>query len=116
MLYIAIAFFSLAAILGMILITYVLQNKNTPKGLAFTHGFMAATGLILLLVYSFYHRPTPIESIVLFILAALGGFFLIYKDLTGQPIPKWVAVAHGLIAVIGFVFLIVFVLYSIAIP
>lgn len=104
----AIAIFSLAAILGMILISYVLRNKNTPKGLVFTHGGIAAIGLVLLIIYAFYHSPGPIASIILFIIAALGGFVMVFRDLTGRILPKWLAVVHGLVAVTGFLFLLIF--------
>lgn len=107
MLFTIIALFSLAAILGMILISYVLQNKTTPKGLVFTHGPLAATALVLLIIYAFKHQPSPIASITLFIIAALGGLFLVYRDITGQKIPKWLALTHGSIAIIGFIFLLV---------
>lgn len=108
MIYTAIALFSLAAILGIVLISYVLTDKATPKGLAFIHGPIAALGIIFLIIYSIYVTPAPIESLILFIIAAIGGFVLIYRDLTGQSI-KWLAPIHGLIAVIAFVFLMVFV-------
>lgn len=109
MLYTAIALFSIAAILGLILISHVLTNKATPKGLAFIHGGIAAVGILLLIFYSFYNTPSPLESLGLFIIAALGGFVLIFRDLTGKSIPKWLALTHGLIAVTAFSFLIVFV-------
>ena len=109
MLFAAIGFFSLAAILGLILISYVLQSKDTPKSLAFTHGGLAATGIVLLIIYSLYRMPSPIESIILFIIAALSGFILIYRDLTGQSIPKWLALSHGTIAIVGFIALLFFV-------
>src|SRR5215204_3425216 len=102
MIWAAIGFFALAAILGMILLSYILKNKNTPKGVAFTHGFMAAMGIILLLIYSFMHRPRPLESLILFIIAATGGLMLIYRDITGKSLPKWFAITHGLIAILGF--------------
>ena len=108
MLYTAIAFFSLAALLGMFLLSYVLQDKETPKAVAFAHGAMAATGVILLITYSFYRSPTPMISLILFVMAALGGLFLIFTDLTGKPIPKWMALGHGLTAITGYIFLLVF--------
>lgn len=108
MLIIAIIFFLLAALLGLYLLSFVLQNKNTPKGVAFIHGPLAVTGLIILLLYAFFHTPKPIVSIILFILAAFGGLILIYRDLTGQSVPKWMAIGHGLIAMAGFLFLIIF--------
>ena len=108
MLFTAIAFFSLAAILGMILISFVLRGKSTPKGIVLMHGPIAAIGLFLLYSYAFYDSPKPIASLILFTIAALGGFVLLYRDLTGKILPKWLAALHGLIAITGFAFLLVF--------
>jgi hypothetical protein len=49
-----------------------------------------------------------VESAVLFVIAALGGFIMMARDVTGKSIPKWLAVVHGLLAVTGFVLLLVF--------
>lgn len=108
MIYTAIAFFALAAILGMVLLTFVLQGKETPKGVVFSHGPLAVIGLVLIIIYAFREGPGPIEAIVLFIIAAAGGLMMIVRDLSGKPVPKWLAIAHGLIAVTGFIFLLVF--------
>ena len=110
MLLLSIVLFALAALLGLYLLSFVLQDKPTPKGIVFTHGPLAATGLIILIIYALLYSPAPIVSIVIFALAALGGLTLIYKDLTGQTIPKWLAIGHGVTAIIGFVFLILFCL------
>ena len=104
----AIAFFSLAALLGMFLLTFVLKGKETPKAVVFTHGPLAVIGLVLLVIYAFQHKPGPIEAIILFAVAASGGFFMLYRDLTNKPIPKWLAVVHGLLAVAGFAMLLYF--------
>lgn len=108
MLMTAIVFFILAALLGLYLLTFVLENKNTPKGIAFTHGPLAVIGLVILIIYAFSHHPAPIVSIVLFILAAMGGLILIYRDITGQSVPKWMAMGHGFIALLGLIFLIIY--------
>lgn len=102
----SIAFFALAAILGILLLAFVLREKHTPKGVLFLHGGMAATGLVLLLIYSFGHSPRPVESLVLFVLAASGGFPMGFRDLLGKKAPKWLALGHGLLAIAGFVFLL----------
>lgn len=107
MIYTSIAFFALAAILGMILLSYVLKEKETPKGVVFTHGPLAAIGLVLLIIYT-VNNPGPVESIVLFVMAALGGVVMLVRDLSGNKIPKWLGVVHGLLAVSGFIFLLVF--------
>lgn len=108
MLYTIIGLFALAALLGMALLSYVLKDKETPKGAMIAHGLFAASGLVLLLMYVFRNTPGPVESAVLFVIAALGGFVLVARDLTGKKIPKWLAVTHGLLAVAGFLFLLVF--------
>ncbi len=104
----AIALFSLSAILGMILLSFVLKGKRPPRSIVFTHGPLAAAGIVLLIVYATQHNPDPIESIVLFIIAATGGIILVMHDLMGKTIPKWLGITHGLIAVAGFIFLLVF--------
>lgn len=103
-----IGLFAVGALIGVYLLTLVLQNKETSKLIAFVHGAFVASALVMLLIYVVNHIPSPIESLIFFILAALGGFILIYRDLTGKSIPKWLAVAHGLIAITGFVLLIIF--------
>lgn len=105
----AILLFAIAAVLGGILLSYVLRDKNTPKGLAMTHGAIAAGGIVILLVYSLLYSPSPWPSLLLFIAAALGGFMLIYRDLTGKSLPKWMAIGHGSVAVIAFLLLVWFV-------
>jgi hypothetical protein len=86
----------------------VLQKKETPKFVALIHGGFVAAALLLLIYYSTQHGPGPIEAIVLFVVAALGGATLIIRDLMGKSLPKWLALGHGLIAVTGFIFLLVY--------
>jgi hypothetical protein len=45
-------------------------------------------------------------SLLLFIIAAIGGFILFGRDLTKKPGPKWLAVIHALAAVTSFVILL----------
>ena len=104
----SIAFFALAAILGVLLLTMVLKDRNRPKGVLFLHGGMAATGVALLIVYSLSRSPRPIESLILFLVAASGGIFMGVRDLLAYKVPKWLAVGHGLLAVAGFGFLLYF--------
>ncbi|HTO23799.1 MAG TPA: hypothetical protein VMQ10_15100, partial [Spirochaetia bacterium] len=70
-----------------------------------------AVSLVLLVVYSIIRSPAaPIVALILFVIAALGGFTLFGIDLATQKPPKWLGVVHGLVAVAGFVFLLVFAL------
>ena len=105
----AITLFVLSAMLGVVLLTYVLKNKETPKGLAFIHGPLAVIGLIILIIYAFNNLggKSHFQSIILFILAASGGFVMIARDLLGKTIPKWLAIVHGLLAATGLALLII---------
>lgn len=99
--------FGAVILLGLFLLSYVLQSKDTPKAIAFIHGSLASVGLILLIIYA-YFNPSGllIASIVLFILAACGGALLIYKDITGQGVPKVLALGHGFLALTAFIILL----------
>lgn len=106
MIYTIIVVFSVAAILGITLLSFVLRNKETPKALVFLHGPVAAIGLILLIYFVVTTGANLVMSIVLFVIAVLGGIILVSRDFMGKPIPKWLAVVHGLIAVTGFLYLL----------
>jgi hypothetical protein len=107
MIFTAVCFFALAAIIGMVLLFFVLKGRNTSNTLAITHGLLAAAGLFMLVLYAFHNRPGAKESLTLFIVAATGGVIVFIQDVTNRRIPKWLAVLHGLIALSGFVYLIV---------
>lgn len=108
MIYITLSLFLIAALLGATLLFYVLTNKDTPKGLAIIHGTFAALGILFLIALIMILPVKPYLSLGLFILAAIGGFILIYRDLTGKSLPKWLAFGHGITAIIAFVTLVIY--------
>lgn len=111
MLLIAIILFLIAAGFGAVVLFSILQNKPTPKPIVYTHGAFAAIALLLVIYYVFIH-PThaPVISLVIFLIAALGGFTMFFIDWKGKPIPKWLALLHPLVAVVAVLALVVFVL------
>jgi hypothetical protein len=108
--YAALTVFGMAALGGIYLLSLVLRDKQTPKLVSAIHGLFAVSGLILLIVYCTKYNPGPGLSIGIFVVAALGGFVLIYKDLTEKKVPKWLGIVHGLTAVTGYITLLVFAL------
>ena len=109
MLTVAIVLFALAAIGGITLLTFVLRTKQTPRVLALIHGLFAAAALLLVIIFvASGVTPSPVASMIIFIIAALGGFTLFSIDLMKRKLPKWLAVLHGLIAVLGFILLLIF--------
>ena len=105
--YASIAIFGITAIIGLYLLSFVLRKQETPKTIAVIHGFFAFTGFVILILYCYLYQPGPIEGLIVFIVAALGGGFLLYKDMHGL-LPKPLAIIHGILAVIGLILLIVF--------
>ncbi|MEO8399828.1 MAG: hypothetical protein ABI550_08460 [Ignavibacteriaceae bacterium] len=104
----SIILFAITAVLGIIIISKLLTNKETPKPVVFLHGAVAATALILLIIYAVNSDNSPIVSIVLFVIAALGGFILLARDLSKKPGPKGLALIHAGAAVVAFVILLIF--------
>ncbi|RYY90173.1 MAG: hypothetical protein EOO15_03760 [Chitinophagaceae bacterium] len=103
MLYAAITLFAIAALLGIVILKNWLTSADTGRGVVYAHGLFAALGLGLLL-YQWSKEPSALlrNSLVLFGLAALGGFYMFFRDLKGKFSPTWLAVVHGLLAVAGF--------------
>lgn len=114
MLITAIILFLVAAVFGLIVLTSILKNQPTPKPVVFTHGPIAAIALIIVIIYSVmgHMEPLLITSIVLFVLAALGGLTLFTIDIAGKPIPKLIAVIHPIVAVIALITLIIYMLQA----
>ncbi len=108
LIYTAIMLFAIAAMIGLYMLILVLQNRPVPKGVAITHGLLAATALILLIVDMVKTGADTVQIVVLFIITALGGIVLFARDVTGHSLPKSLAIVHGLLAVTGFVFLLVY--------
>jgi len=100
--------FALAAVLGLVLITKVLKGEETPKPVVYLHGAAAAVALVLLIIAYMRQGDTLLmTSVLIFVVAALGGFVLFGKDISNKAIPKWLAVVHALAAVTGFVLLLI---------
>ena len=107
MLTISIILFAVAAVFGLMNLIAILKSTATNKAVVYTHGLVAATGLVLLIVYAMGADAKSVStSITLFVIAALGGFLLFARDLMKKAGPKWLAVVHGLIAVASFLILL----------
>ena len=110
MLYAALASFLIAATIGVIQLTNWINGKRPNRALPLSHGMFNVLGFALLLTYFFTGQgEMPTVSLVLFIVAALGGLFLFYMDTTQQRIPLFVAYIHGLVAITAIALLLVFI-------
>ena len=106
MLVITLIVFLIGAAFGIFLLRCILKNKNTPKPLAIVHGSFGVCGILLLLGYTLFISHHAIISLILFILAAIGGYVLFWRDITGKPLPHAFIFGHALLAIVALGFLI----------
>jgi hypothetical protein len=110
--------FAIAAVGGATLATLHFRGRNPlPMPLAVLHGTLAATALVLLL-FAALTQPgfggLGMAALVIFVIAALGGFYLFSFHLRGQALPSPVVLIHGGAAVLAFVLLLLYVFGALA--
>jgi hypothetical membrane protein len=110
MIYVAIVLFALSAVLGLVVLINWLGKKEAPKSVVYSHGIVAASALVILIVYALNNPADfPKVSLILFVIAAIGGLYLFFKDQVKNQHPTAVAFVHALLAISGFISLLVFI-------
>jgi hypothetical protein len=111
MLYVSIALFAFAAVLGLTILIKWLMKKEASRAVIYSHGLVAASGLVLLIVYAMQNpEHFPKASIILLVISAVAGFYMFFKDMKHKTSPLAIAFVHALVALGGFVTLLFFVL------
>lgn len=109
LIYISIAVIALAAVLGLTILISWLTKKDVSRGVVYGHGIFAAIGLVLLAVFALQNpEDYPRLALILLVVAALGGFYMFFRDLQHKMSPYSIAFVHALLAVAGFVSLLFF--------
>jgi glucose uptake protein GlcU len=101
--------FAVAAVAGLTMAIMHFRGISPPKTvLAVLHGLFAASGLVVLLLAliktGFGGKPGL--AFGLLVAAALGGFLLIGSHVQRKRLPSVLVVGHALLAVAGFVVLV----------
>jgi hypothetical protein len=113
---IALVLFAVAALGGLTMAVIRFRGaERPPTGLAVLHGALAAAGIIVLIV-GMTQAGVPGQArtaLVFFIVAALGGFYLFAQHMQRKALPIPVILIHALVAVIGFVILLVVVTHAV---
>ncbi|HVV49578.1 MAG TPA: hypothetical protein VHO06_07960 [Polyangia bacterium] len=107
---VALVLFAIAALGGLVLASIRFRGSNPPLALALVHGAAAAAGLIALIVavvHAGAAASLPRIALALFLVAALGGFVLFAAHLRKKNIPVPLMLIHAVVAVGGFVTLLV---------
>lgn len=105
---IAAALFALGALGGLFLAARSFMGRSLPVPVAALHGLLGASGLVLLIVGVVMGSGggTARIALILLIIAALGGFYLLSFHIRKQQHPRAVIVVHATVAVIGFLTLL----------
>lgn len=104
----AIVIFAIAAIGGVVMATKVLSGQLAPWPLSIVHALLGATGLIILImmVLEGTGGGAVTAALGLFLVAALGGFYLASLHMKQTVAPKNIVIIHAGIAVVGFLTLL----------
>ena len=101
----AVLVFSAVALIGLYMASRVLRGRFAPWAVSLLHALLGATGLLLLLgdgmLKGVTTRPVLL-SFLLFLITAVGGFFLASFHLRQLTAPKVVVVVHAVIGLGAF--------------
>ncbi|HEX2667870.1 MAG TPA: hypothetical protein VHP13_05805 [Gammaproteobacteria bacterium] len=105
----AAVLFALGALGGLFMAVRSFKGQSLPVPVAVLHGLFGATGLVLLIVgvMAGLGGGTARIALIVLLVAALGGFYLLTFHIKKQQHPRAVIVVHALVAVIGFLTLLV---------
>lgn len=109
MFYAALIVFAIGATLGAtVLAPRVLRGRFAPWPVSVIHALFGATGLVLLamLVIEGFARQRTAGALVLFGMAACGGFFLASYHVRRKLPPGVIVVVHAGMAVLAFLTLL----------
>lgn len=106
-----VVLFAIAAVIGVTMAVRHFGGKETPLSVGLLHGAFAATGLVLLILAVMRAPEAGLGgvSLGLLVVAALGGFVLLARQLRKQAWPNGLILLHGGLAAAGFVVLLVWV-------
>lgn len=104
----AVIVFAIGALGGLVLASYVLQDRLAPWALSLLHAALGAIGLLLVIYAAITTgiSRAAVAALVILAVAALGGFYLASIHLGNKIAPKPVVVIHAGVAVIGFLTLL----------
>jgi hypothetical protein len=106
----AVWLFALAALVGAFMAVLHFRGRTPPPvAAAVLHGVFAVSAVVPLLmgVMEAGWGTVQAKALGVFVVAALGGLYLVSHHFRGKALPGPVVVIHGLVAVIGFLMLVV---------
>ncbi|OJY53806.1 MAG: hypothetical protein BGO90_02820, partial [Legionella sp. 40-6] len=93
----------IGVVFGIGILISLVESKPLNKTLLYLHGVVVFTAIGLMAVYLLLFSTSPLllASLMLLIMAAIGGFTLFILGKKGRPIPIWLTIIHPLLAMMG---------------
>ncbi|USQ12720.1 hypothetical protein J2N86_08345 [Legionella lytica] len=112
MLILAICLFLLAATFGIAILVAILQDLPVNKIALIGHGLVAGLAIAIMVTYLIIYGIAPLllASLILFLLAAMGGLTLFIMGRKEMKVPKLLVFIHPLVALAGLITLVIYVL------
>jgi hypothetical protein len=105
----AVVLIAFGAIIGLTMAVRHFRGRTPPApALAVLHALLVVSGVgvLLVAVMRVGFGGALGWALILFVIAALGGLFLVSHHLRHRPLPNGVIVIHGLVAAIAFLVLL----------
>lgn len=101
--------FAVAAVGGLFLAVRHFKKKELPMPVALIHGLVAAIALVILIIAIVFGSGSGLlnTALLLFIVAAILGFFLFGLHIRKRQLSSGVLSIHAILAVAGFVLLLI---------
>ena len=108
MLQVPIILFAIAALGGLYMAVCIFKGSFAPWALSILHALLGASGLVLILISVLQGaRGLVAGALIILAIAAIGGFYLASYHVRRQLAPKSIVAIHAVVAVTGFLVLLV---------
>lgn len=104
----AIIIFAIGALGGAYMASKVLKGVLAPWAISIIHALLGATGLVILLMMVLEGTAggAITAALALFLVAALGGFYLASFHAKNVVPPRNIVILHAGLAIVGFLVLL----------
>jgi hypothetical protein len=107
---ISLVLFIAAAVLAVLSFVRRVSGGQPSSAMGYAHGILATAGLVLAVVYSALHSWAGEWAFRFLVVAAIVGYVFFGIERARKKVPAWLGLVHGLIALAGFVVLLLFAL------
>jgi hypothetical protein len=105
----AISLLALSAMLGSVLLWYILQERRPSVVLVLMQALTTVAGIFLLVMHGFENEwnTSNIISVVLFIPSIVAGGWMLVRYIKHLQVRKGMAIMHALLSITAFIVMLI---------